>query len=184
MKVHLVVLVCVLGCTLTACGSKKKAGPREAWPVGLTFVGACTYSAPDTVAMIGSGTTPTKLVGEGELVETCKGDKRTIDVVKPTAITIEGPDTVKVGETSAPARTYKLKVVGGTRVLTGISKSNSPPGWWLDSNCTGIANLETPPAPAGGGYQTDRALAPIAPGTCTVQAQLMQLTAQRVVGIK
>jgi len=183
MKIRHLVFALVL---VSAC--KKGTIASEVWPVGLELGTTCTYSAPETVAKLGAGGKGGNLIGEGTLVETCGGTERKIEVVKPTALEIVGPDSVKVGETSAGGKTYSLRVLGdkminGTRMLTGYSTSGSRPAWWLDKNC-GDTQITVPPTADGlTNPSIDRFITAMGAGPCTIQVQLFALTASRTITI-
>ncbi len=180
-----VVILCVLG----ACGSKK--GSRtEAYPVGISvgagavIVGAssCTYEAPASVAKLGASHTSAELVGEGEITETCGETRRTLDVLKPTGVRIDGPEKGKVG---AKDLRFVATLVAGARTLTGVTSSNARAMWTQGNDCKDTAAFgPVLGAQNAGGSDIARELVAMKPGTCTIYVELLGQRTRRTVTIE
>jgi hypothetical protein len=165
-----IVWVCVLCC---ACGGKKDNPLEEPWPVGLLVGGICHYEAPPSVATLEHDGGFATLVGEGKITEKCGDSKFVHDVVTPTATVIDGPDTVKLGETDDRKREYWPKLFAGSRKLGGYSQSNVIADWKLGPDCDGVATLEDAlGAQDTGGKEIERRVRPIKAGSCTLQLTL------------
>jgi hypothetical protein len=178
----LAMVVCLVG---AAAGCKSAARERDAYPVGLLVGGVCTYDAPASVASIEAERKYARLVGVGEVVETCGDSKTTYDVLVPTAMEIAGPPAVKVGEADAAKRTFAPHLLAGKRPLTGYGSSNARPTWLLDADCAGIATLEEPlGAQDTGGPEIDRRMVAIKAGTCTLEVELLGVRGKRAITIE
>jgi hypothetical protein len=171
----LLVLVAAVG-----CGSK--GDKRDAWPVGILAGGICRYDGAPTVAQPDGAYA--RLIGEGSIVEDCGGQKRTIDVLKPTSLAIEGPATVKVGEKVDVKRAFDPRLMAGARPLDGVSSSNASTGWTPQPDCAGVATLEEPlGAQDTGGRELGRRLVALKPGPCTLDVELLGLHGKRTITV-
>ncbi len=184
----------LLGAAVCACGSK--APGREAWAVGtyigggsfLTGPSSCTYDAPPAVAELSrnekGNAFMAKLVGPGAITETCGSNKTVHDVLVATALRIDGPATVKVGA-SGTTDFFSVKPLAGTRELMGVHQGGEQPQWSLGADCDGVAAFgPVLGSQDTGGPDITRTLVPTKPGTCTISAGILGVTATKTVTIK
>jgi hypothetical protein len=146
---------------LFGCG--KSAPPPKAdgepYAIGATLGASCTIDGKPTVVKIDPKLQVATLVGAGQITKTC-GDKKSIhDVVQATTLAIEGPVVVKAGVAN---QRFTAKVFAGT-VELGIV--DAQPTWFQGPDCANVAAF----APLAGAH---RELVVIAPGTCTLHAEL------------
>ena len=167
----------------------KNAEPRDAYPIG-SFIGTggsliaaradCTYDAPPSVAELQSDHKIGKLVGAGELVETCKSGVVTIDVLAATGARIDGEPKVAVGAKDF----YRPVLVAGARELVTLHIPGLPV-WTLGKDCDGVATiLQDASAQDTGGRGQNLELEGKAKGNCTIAAEFHGQKATRMIHVE
>src|SRR5258705_4498215 len=172
---------------VAACSGKHQ---REAYAVGATISAGgafgrneCKYTVrPAAVAKLGPDRmAPVVLEAEGEVVETCGDTKTTYDVVKPTALRVDGP--AALDPKASPAH-YRLVALAGTREL--IAKGvDLRPDWQLGADCAGAVTTEQD---LGAGHDFgdptyDLVVTRTAAGTCTLTGTAIGLHAQKTIAV-
>ena len=172
-------VLALLGC------DKPAPPPREAYAIGTEIGGGlrvvgetCTYEAPASVAVVSADKTIATGAGEGTVIKICNGVRTEYDVVRATALRIDGPRTTKTTATGLDAW-YRVTVLGGTRELRGVSLFATLPEWTLGKDCDQAAMLAPPIMVFATGERAEDGVGLIAvnPGSCTLTAAVLGLTA-------
>lgn len=180
---------------LLACGGRRAPDPEAAWAVGTTIGGGsvlvgpspCTYQAPPEVAELirdGAGAASmARLIGPGEVTEVCPSETRRYPVLKASALRLDGPSTLQVGQTRAEDR-YEVTPLADGRPLLGVRPSGTSPEWSLGPDCAGVAEFGPVYGSRDtGGPEVTRTLVPVGAGTCSLSATLLGLTVSRRVAV-
>ena len=78
-----------------------------------------------------------------------------------------------------------MKPLAGGRELRGIHQGGEQPQWSLGPDCEGVASFgPVLGSQDTGGADITRTLAPTKPGTCTITATILGLSATKTVTIK
>lgn len=145
----------------------------------LTGPSPCTYEGPTGVAEFWPDRRGARLVGEGVVKETCGNQVEMIEIVRPTGLFMEGPDTLKVGATSE--NSFRVGARAGSRLLSG--KLN--PEWSLAEDCRGVAEFgPVLGSQDTGGPATWRNLVTVKPGSCTVTARALGMSVSKTVQVR
>lgn len=149
---------------------------------------SCSYFAKPEVAELSADNRGNifmaTLVGEGTVTKTCGETKISYDVRTATAARIKGPGAWKIG---APTPTARLEFIplAGSRELLGVRSGSAGPDWSLGNDCAGVATFAPVlGAQDTGGADVSRSLVATKPGTCTISATMLGVTATKTVKVQ
>jgi hypothetical protein len=181
----------LLGC------SKRETFAAEPLAVG-TWVGggsmlfgpsSCTYDAPPSVAELSTNTEGkafmARLVGEGSITETCRHGLTHFRVRRATALRIDGPGTLRVGPNEGVNDGFGVMPLAQSEALLGVRQGGEAPEWSLGEDCAGVAHFGPLLGSSDtGGPSIRRWLVGERPGSCTLRASVLGVSASRVVVIQ